>query len=86
MTLMELLRQLETLDHEGTILATTPWTRSSSAQVVIEPEDGSIASMERDGMSYFLEVAIARELREDLPHLSADEFCDRVVFYAVNDA
>lgn len=86
MTLVELLRQLETLDPEGTILATAPWARSSSAQVVLEPEDGSVASMERDGMSYFIEVAIARELREDLPHLSADEFCDRVVSYAVNDA
>lgn len=86
MTLEELLRQLETLDHEATILATTPWTRSSFAQVVTEPEDGSVASMERDGMSYFLEVAIARELRDALPHLSVGEFCDRVVSYAVNDA
>jgi hypothetical protein len=37
-TLMEVIRELESLDNEGIICATKPWTENSQAFVVVEPE------------------------------------------------
>jgi hypothetical protein len=47
---------------------------------------GRVSRFEHDGMSYFLEVSIARRFKEDLSHrLGEDAFCKRLIEYAIND-
>lgn len=87
MILGEILQRLNAFDEEATIIAAKPWTPSSRAQVIEPPESGLVAEIERDGMVYFLEVAIAREFKEDWPSKQGDGgFCERLIQYAINDA
>lgn len=87
MTLSEVLQCLDTFDDEATIIVAEPWTAGSAAQVVETPASGAIADIERDGLAYFLEVALARELKEDWPPGNTDQaFCERLIQYAINDA
>lgn len=58
-----------------------------AAQVIEPPGSGLVADMARDGMVYFLEVAIAREFKEDWPPEQGEQaFCERLIHYAINDA
>jgi hypothetical protein len=87
MKLSEIVQRLDALDDEATIIAAKPWTPSSRAQVIEPPESGLVGEMERDGMVYFLEVAIAREFKEDWPSEQGEAaFCERLIQYAINDA
>jgi hypothetical protein len=64
MTLLEIIRDIETFDHGGIIRATKPWTEISEA-IVVEPEVREHpAKAERLGMDFFLEVSTARSLLE----------------------
>jgi hypothetical protein len=87
MTLSEIVRDLEALSGDATIIAAKPWSPISRAEVVESPDDGRISNIERDGMAYFLEVFIAREFKEDWPtDRDDDAFCRRLIEYAINDA
>jgi hypothetical protein len=87
MTLSEVVAALSDLDDESTIIASQPWSSASRAAVISDAPD-AVDQMARDGMVYFLEVAIARDLRDDWMSInsSADGFCERLIQYAMGDA
>ena len=92
MTLIKLMQKIESLDKESTIYVDKPWTESSKALVLREPESGELPSEAKKlGLSYFLEVSIARDFLEDWI-VSLDttptpqEKCLRLIQYATNDA
>jgi len=95
--LIQLVERLEELDEEECIIfACEPWTEDSDAMVVPIPElEAAPDEIPREaaeaGMTYFLEVFIAREVVEgwtasfkEKPSLAAT--CRRVIEYAINDA
>jgi hypothetical protein len=87
MKLSEIIQRLDAFDDEATIIAAKPWTPSSRAQVIEPPESGLVTEMEQHGMVYFLEIAIARECKEDwLSEQGEAAFCERLIQYAINDA
>jgi hypothetical protein len=88
-TLIEVLQSLATYPAEATILAEEPWSAQSRAVVCAFPSETPVDAMTKDGRRYFLEVAIARDLIEDLLSSGCDDeiaMCDRVICYAINDA
>ena len=87
MMLSEILQRLDTFGEGAAIIAAKPWSASSRAQVIEPPESGRVAELERDGMVYFLEIAIVRELKEDWPSEQGETaFCNRLIQYAIDDA
>lgn len=87
MTLSDILRRLDAFDDDATIVAAMPWTPDSPAQVIDDADARMISCQYRDGLSYFLEIAIARELRADWPaERGEDGFCRRLIAYATHDA
>jgi hypothetical protein len=88
--LVDIVADLTELEDDGTIYVVEPWSEDSLALVAIEPESGGLPEAAvRAGMSYFLEVSVAREFIEDLrtsgagAHIST---CARLLEYALNDA
>lgn len=94
MTLLEIIRDLDSLDEESVIYAQEPWGPGSFAMVlpideeaddIVVPEEGA-----RLGIKYFLEVSITREVLEAtgrfLDPPSVEERCELVIYYAANDA
>lgn len=92
MTLIEVVDALESLNEESTIYASEPWTDSSTAVVARESESGRSPDAAQElGLTYFLEVFIARQFLEGwTAHLDAEptlqEKCARLIEYAINDA
>lgn len=90
--LSELIGRLDEFADEDTIYASEPWGAHSNVVVAREPASGGLPTeAAKVGMSYFLEVSIARKFIEDLvASLSQTpsncEICDRLVRYAVFDA
>lgn len=90
-TLAEIVGRLDALDREATIYAAEPWTLDAQALVAREPKDGGLPVEARDaGLTYFLEVSIARDLAEDLAvppdARQPPSLCDRLIRYAIHDA
>jgi hypothetical protein len=92
MKLIEAIRDLNALDEESTIYASQPWSENSEAIVAREQELGGLPTeAERLGLSYFLEVFVARDFVEDWtasldPQPTLQQTCARLIKYAVNDA
>ncbi|PTY04247.1 hypothetical protein DB347_20330 [Opitutaceae bacterium EW11] len=92
MTLLEATNKLGEFDPEHTIYAVEPWSPTSTAIVGAEPQEGTVpADPESRGMSYFLEISVAQDFIEDLEASlpkkpSANERCQRLIDYAINDA
>jgi hypothetical protein len=92
MKLLEVIRDLETLDEESTIYTAEPWTEDSEVVVLREPDSGGLpAEAERRDLKYFLEVLIARDFAADwASHLSTQpslqQKCTRLIKYATTDA
>ena len=92
MTLIDVVRILNSFDAEGTIYAELPWSTASRAVVENEPELGGIPPGAAElNASYFLEVFVAREVlngwRANLEHSpGTTEQCDRLIEYASKDA
>jgi len=92
MRLCEVIEALARFDCGDTIYARKPWTAQSEAVVAREPDAGGLpAKAEQTGMAYFLEVAIAQEVIENLvalrPHpQTLSMICHRLIDYAGNDA
>jgi len=94
--LIELVERLSELDDEYIIFACEPWTEDSDAMVALEDPDrkpfGIPLEASEAGMTYFLEVDIARDevlegwiaSLDEKPTLSA--ICQRLVEYAIYDA
>jgi len=88
MTLRETLNSLDELPEEAVILAAEPWTLGSKADIE-QGELDDTGRMKRDGLLYFLEVSIARELREDMlanGWRDGDRLFQRIIDHAINDA
>jgi hypothetical protein len=89
-TLIGILNKLGDLDEASIVYASEPWTMTSQSVVASEPEEGGLPSAALGiGASYFLEVAIVKELLEDWPSdwpSTAQAKCQRVIDYALNDA
>ena len=65
MTLLEAVRDLDSLDEGSTIYAAEPWAEGSQAIVASEPDAGGLpAEAQKLGLKYFLEVFVAREFLE----------------------
>ncbi|MEI6786201.1 MAG: hypothetical protein WCQ21_35415 [Verrucomicrobiota bacterium] len=92
MKLIEIIRNLDTIDTGQTIYAAEPWTPSSEAIPVREPEAGNLpAEAQRLGLRYFLEVSVARDFLDGWvsnlgAHSTDEQKCARLIQYAVNDA
>jgi hypothetical protein len=89
MTLREVLRSLGSFSGEATIIAAEPWTPASAAVVREFSAALPVAMMTDDGLTYFLEVSVAREVQCALigaGWTDSDALCDRVIAYAINDA
>lgn len=92
MTLLEIIRNLESFDNEGIICARKPWAENSEAIVVVEPQARRLpAQAERLGLDYFLDVFIVREFLEDWTanldkEPTLQEKCARMIKYAITDA
>ena len=89
MKLLEVIRKLSTLDDTFTIYAAKPWSEHSSADLVGGADAQSARS--NSNLSYFLEVAIAKELMDDWCKSlkeppSVEEKCARLIRYAIDDA
>src|SRR5215469_5482064 len=65
MKLIEAIRDLASLDDDGVIYASEPWTPSSEVIVADGPDSGLPDEAKRLGLDYFLEVFIARDFLED---------------------
>lgn len=90
MKLLEAVQRLAVVDDNLTIYARHPWSTSSDAQLAVEGSEEEKKS-KSEGLSYFLEVLIAREFLDDWKttqkKLPTDEqSCARLIDYATNDA
>ncbi|HEX3321763.1 MAG TPA: hypothetical protein VHR84_13735 [Terriglobales bacterium] len=66
MTLLEAVQSLDSLDIDSTIYAAEPWTPNSDVVLLRETDAGVVTSQDlAEGITYFLEVFIAREVLED---------------------
>jgi len=92
MKLIDAVNQLNNLDQESTIYASRPWAENSLTVVAREPESGGLPlEAERLGLSYFLEVFVARDFVEGwVASLDAQptlrQKCERLIKYAATDA
>jgi hypothetical protein len=92
MKLIDLVTRLDALDVEATIYVGQPWSADSAAIADVEPAAGGAPeSALREGLVYFIEVAVARDFLEDwvssldsVP--SPLERCIRLIRYAMDDA
>ena len=92
MSLIETVHRLDSFDQESTIYVSEPWTESSTALVILEPESRALPKgAENLGLKYFLEVFVAREFLDGwIAHLEREpttvEKTARLIQYAINDA
>jgi hypothetical protein len=82
------VRQIESLDQDLTIYAQEPWNADS--EIEFAPCDQRVmADMNSRGLTYFLEIFVAKEILEnwvaERPRSDAERFAF-VVYYARNDA
>lgn len=87
MTLAKIIPKLTSFDQddEMVIYMQKPWSLSSECLVV----PSAVSERATDaGFDYFLEVAVALEVLEGYAerNFSLDEQCERLLFYAENDA
>jgi hypothetical protein len=75
-----------------TIYAAEPWGKESKTLVTHEPETGCVPEeAQAQGMKYFIEIFVARELLEDWKPTpdkepTRDKICERLICYAICDA
>ncbi|RUO72626.1 hypothetical protein CWI80_08755 [Pseudidiomarina sediminum] len=92
MKLINVITDRSSLDESYTIYATTPWTKNSECVVEYEPDDGALPDAAKiNGMKYFIEVFLLNEfvegwLANSNVKPSDEEICQRVIYYAQNDA
>jgi hypothetical protein len=96
--LADIIARLSEFDIGDTIYAREPWTEGSDAMVATEPqpedwESGGQPPPEATaaGLTYFLEIDLAKALVEQLSASSSDEpsasdVCRELIHYAINDA
>ena len=90
--LIDLVRDLASLDRDATIYAAEPWTCDSPAIVQLERASDELPEEAmRHGLKYFLEVFVAKDFLDDWQSTfktppTAEAQCDRLIRYAADDA
>jgi hypothetical protein len=90
-TLVDIIALLDEHDEEWTIYAAEPWCEDSAAVVVLCPDSNVVQPIAAPGLTYFLEVFIAREFLEDYESSldapsTLSQRCARLIQYATFDA
>ncbi len=92
MTLMDVIENLWNF-RTGllTIYVEEPWTPESAVALADQPDvSGPGSAAQFDGKPYFMEISTAQEFLdgvEEAPEkLSLRQQCERLIFYALNDA
>lgn len=86
MTLLDIARNLGSLDDELTIYASKPWTVDSDAILEMEQEEGGLPLRARDGgFAYFVEVFGDWSRTKPVPPAD-EEMCALLIHYATHDA
>jgi hypothetical protein len=87
MCLCDVVNIIYTLEDELNIYAAPEWSPNSAAIVALEPDAGGEPPEAKAlGMSYFLEVFIAKEVLEGIKDLDLEARTKRLIQYAVTDA
>lgn len=89
MILQEALDQVDEVNDDEVIFAAQPWTLSSAAEICRLDERHSVpASVAARGMSYFLEIFVAREVLEvfGTHRATKEQRRDLLLYYAEHDA
>jgi hypothetical protein len=87
MRLCDVVDLIDTLDDDLTIYAVAEWSPNSAAIVAHEPDvGGAPPEAKACGMSYFLEVFIAKEVLEGIKNLDVEARTKRLIQYALTDA
>jgi len=92
MRLLDVITAVDVLNEGSTIYLQEPWTEESEAVIALEPDGGGLPpEAVALGLSYFIEVSIAREFLHDWARAlaispSASEQCERLIQYAIKDA
>jgi hypothetical protein len=89
MKLQELLDQVVHLNDDDVIFAAMPWTLTSDAEVGQLDDEGRVPpTAVARGMSYFLEISVAKEVLEVFGRHKATAEQQRalLLYYAENDA
>jgi hypothetical protein len=91
-SLVEAVERLSEFHSDDTIYASEPWSATSDAIIAREREAGGLpANAAEAGMTYFLEISIARDFLEDWiasqeEKPSSAAICQRIIQYAAYDA
>jgi hypothetical protein len=92
MTLLEVIRDLDSFPEESTIYSPEPWSVESEAIVEYRRDDEKLAKRAVElGYAYFLEIFIAKELLEgwaptQTSRPTLEQKTERVIHYAIFDA
>jgi hypothetical protein len=90
MNLPDMVRDLDSLDRESAIYAVKPWAEGSEAILVSDSETGERIIYDRpNGMSYFIDITVARDFLEDFAVGNQKRILRRQVqpadYYAIYD-
>jgi hypothetical protein len=81
------VNHIKEFDDELTIYAASDWTPDSVVVLAREPASGGLPpEASSAGMRYFLEIFIAKEVLDAIPHLDLEARTKRLIRYAVTDA
>jgi hypothetical protein len=92
MKLIDIIANLASFDEGLTIYVAKPWTCDSVALVAREPEAGGLPrDAQIAGLSYFIEVFLAKEFLSDWVNNEGGKVplrdqCERLIHYAIYDA
>ena len=85
--LRDVVDQIDDFDDELTVYAAPEWTPESAVIVAREPDGGGVPpEAQTEGMRYFLEIFIVKEVLEGLQELDVDGKTRRLIRYAITDA
>lgn len=84
-TIQDIIGRLDKFRDDDVIYARPPWSIDSEADVKNEPEDG-LNPFESQGLEYFLEVDIAKDVLDSMVGASLEDRCLRIIKYKTNDA
>jgi len=83
MTLTDVVLGIERFDEEASIYVRPEWTPDSDALVVLEEPN---VEAESEGLTYFLDVSVVRELVSALASRPLEAQVLRIIQYAIHDA
>jgi len=89
--LIDVVTNLKSYDEDLTLYVTKPWTYDSEAVLALEPDQGGLPDEAKShGAEYFIEVFVATDFLdgyiENSGPKSAQEQCERLIYYALHDS